>query len=72
MPKITLSGLSKIVFGAYREDVEGNPYEIVDYHAENHAKLLTPIGGGKIEVLGGILRDECKVLMAKYKNWTVS
>jgi tRNA(adenine34) deaminase len=63
-------GLSKIVFGAYKEDVEGNPYELADYHAEEHAKKMTPIGGGKIEVVGGVLRDECKQLMSNIKNWS--
>lgn len=64
------TGLSKIVFGAYKEDVEGNPYELADYHAEEHAKKMTPIGGGKIEVVGGVLRDECKQLMSNIKNWS--
>src|SRR3990167_2497382 len=37
------SGLLRIVFGAYKEDVEGNPYELTDYHAVEHAKLIIPI-----------------------------
>lgn len=64
------TGLSKIVFGAYKEDVSGNPYEISDYHAIEHAQKLTPIGGGKIEVKGGVLREECKKLMENIKNWS--
>ncbi len=64
------TGLSRIVFGAYKEDVEGNPYEIANYHAEEHAKNMTPIGGGTIEVKGGVLREECKKLMANIKNWS--
>lgn len=63
------SGISKIVFGAYKEDIQPNPYEIADYHAEKHAKKLTPLNGKNITVIGGILRNECKVLMAKIKNW---
>lgn len=63
------AGLSRIVFGAYKEDVEGNPYELTDYHAEEHAKKIKPLGGGKIEVIGGILRAECKELMRNIKNW---
>jgi len=61
--------LSRIVFGAYKEDVGENPYELADYHAEEHAKRITPIGGGKIEIVGGVLRDECKKLMANINNW---
>lgn len=63
-------GLSKIVFGAYKEDIGENPYEILDYHAEKHASRLTPIGGGKMEVVGGVLRKECAELMKNIKNWT--
>ncbi len=64
------AGVSEIVFGAYKEDVEPNPYELADYHAERHALKLTPINGKKIIVRGGILREECKKLMDNVKNWT--
>lgn len=64
------TGLSRIVFGAYKEDIGENPYELADYHAEEHAKRMTPIGGGKLEVVGGVLREECKKLMANIKNWS--
>lgn len=64
------TGLSRIVFGAYKEDVSGNPYEMSNYHAEEHSKKLTPMGGGKVEVIGGVLREECKALMEKIKNWS--
>ncbi|MFC1622036.1 nucleoside deaminase, partial [Patescibacteria group bacterium] len=49
------SKVSKIVFGAYQEDIPPNPYEITDYHAEEHAKKLNP----PIEIVGGVLRKEC-------------
>jgi len=62
-------GVSRIVFGAYKEDIEGNPYELADYHAEEHAKKLTPLNGKAIEVKGGVLREECKELMRNYRNW---
>lgn len=69
--KLAISGVSRIVFGAYKEDIQPNPYELSDYHAEEHAKKkLTPVNGGKIEVIGGVLRDECKELMKNIKNWT--
>ena len=64
------TGLSKIVFGAYKEDVPNNPYEMADYHAEEHTKKLTPLSGGAIEVKGGVLREECKELMKNIKNWS--
>ena len=64
------TGLSRIVFGAFKEDVPDNPYELGNYHATEHAKNITPVGGGKIEVVGGVLREECKALMAKIKNWS--
>ena len=62
-------GVSRIVFGAYKEDVDGNPYELADYHAEEHAKKLTPMNGHKVEIQGGVLREECKALLKGYKNW---
>lgn len=65
------SSVSKVIFGAYKEDVPENPYELADYHAEEHAKKLTPFGGGKIEVVGGVLREECKELLKGYKNWSL-
>jgi guanine deaminase len=59
------TGLSKIVFGAFKEDVEPNPYELSDYHAIEHAKRIKGL-----EVVGGVLREECKELMKNIKNWT--
>lgn len=64
------TGLSKIVFGAYKEDIPVNPYELKDYHAEKHSELISPVTGGSIEVKGGVLRNECAELMAKIENWT--
>lgn len=64
------TGLSEIVFGAYKEDVPENPYELVDYHAEEHAKRLTPMTGKTITVRGGVLRDACKELMSNIKQWS--
>jgi len=58
-------GLKRIVFGAFREDVVGNDYELKDYHAVEHAKRFI----NKIEVVGGVLREECKQLMVGYKGW---
>ncbi len=58
------SGLSRIVFGAYQEDAPGNPYELSEYHAVEHAKRIKGL-----EVVGGVLRDECALLMKGYTNW---
>lgn len=63
------SNIKKVVFGAYKKDVKGNPYEIRNYDAMEHAKKLTPLNGGKIEIKGGVLRYKCKALMKNYKNW---
>lgn len=57
--------LSRIVFGAFQEDVQPNPYELDDYHAIEHAKRIQGL-----EVVGGVLRDECKELMSNIKNWS--
>lgn len=64
------AGLSKVVFGAYSKDIPPNPYELSDYTAENHGKRLTPFNDThKMEVVGGILRDECAELMKNVENW---
>jgi tRNA(Arg) A34 adenosine deaminase TadA len=64
------TGLSEIVFGAYQEDVPDNSYELTGYHAEEHAKRLTPASGKKIVARGGVLREECKDLMKNIKQWS--
>ncbi len=62
------AGLNKIVFGAFQEDVPENRYEISDYHAIEHAKRLHP-NGKDMEIVGGVMREECKELMKDVKNW---
>jgi tRNA(Arg) A34 adenosine deaminase TadA len=64
------TGLSKVVFGAYKEDLRPNPYEVADYHAEEWGKKLTPVNGKTIEVKGGVLKQECIDLMKNIENWT--
>ncbi len=59
------SKLSRIVFGAYKEDVEPNPYELSDYHAVEHAKRIEGL-----EVVGGVMLEECKELMKNIRNWS--
>lgn len=57
--------VSRIVFGAFQEDVQPNPYELIDYHAIEHAKRIPGL-----EVVGGVLREKCKELMKNIRNWT--
>ncbi len=65
------AGLSKIVFGAYSKDIPPNPYEITDYSAEEHGKKLTPFNPErKMEVIGGVLGEECAKLMENIENWS--
>lgn len=64
------SGLTQVVFGAYKEDLRPNPYEIGEYHAEEWGKKLTPLTGKPIHVRGGVLRQECAELMKNIENWT--
>ncbi|MDB6028963.1 MAG: putative deaminase [Verrucomicrobiales bacterium] len=64
------AGVSKVVFGAYKEDVPDNPYEVVDYKAEAYSVSLCSPLGGKIDVRGGVLRSECAELMRKIKHWS--
>ena len=64
------AGVSRIIFGAYAEDIQPNPYELSNYHAEEHAKRLIPFNPErKMKVVGGILRQECAKLMSNIENW---
>jgi tRNA(Arg) A34 adenosine deaminase TadA len=66
------AGLTKIVFGAFQEDIPNNLYEITDYHAIDHAKNLRLSNGKTMEVIGGVLQLECADLMKNVKNWILS
>ena len=66
------AGLTKIVFGSYQEDIPNNFYETTDYHAVDHATKLRPINGKKMEIIGGVMRQECKDLMKDIKNWVLT
>lgn len=63
------ASLPRAVFGCYATDVPENPYEYENYNSIEHAKHLKLYEGGKIEVIGGVLRDECRQLMNQVKNW---
>jgi len=62
------AGLNKIVFGAYLEDIPKNNYEIDNYHAIEHATRMHP-NGKNMEIIGGVMREECIELMKDIKNW---
>ncbi len=64
------SNVSEIVFGAFKEDIQPNPYEIRNYHALEHGQRLQNWKGENIKVRGGVLREECAELMKNIKNWT--
>lgn len=59
------TGLSRIVFGAYQEDIDCL-YEMKGYHAEDHAQRFA-----QLQITGGVLREECTLLMRNVKNWAV-
>jgi tRNA(Arg) A34 adenosine deaminase TadA len=61
--------ITRIVFGAYQEDVPDNPYELWNYHAEEDATRLQLPNGNVAEAKGGVLREECKSLMDGVHNW---
>lgn len=66
------SGVDRVVFGAYAADVAGNEYEYANFSAEHMAltsrKDANPTNG-PIEVVGGVLRQECAALLKNYKEW---
>ena len=66
------AGLTKIVFGSFQEDIPNNYYEITDYHAIDNAKKLRLSNGKKMEIVGGVLQQECTDLMENVKNWMLS
>ncbi|RTK94767.1 nucleoside deaminase [Candidatus Saccharibacteria bacterium] len=66
------AGVDRIVFGAYAEDVAGNDYEYDNYSSEELAKTSRKAANpsrGKIEIIGGVLHEECKELLKDYKEW---
>lgn len=66
------AGVDRIVFGAYAGDVVGNNYEYDNYSSETLSKTSRKAADptrGNIEIIGGVLREECKELLRDYKDW---
>ncbi len=63
------ANLSEVYFGAYREDVLGNNYEIDNWSSEEASKNMHTVGGNSMSVTGGILREECTELLKDYVGW---
>jgi len=60
---------SAVVFGAHRQDVPGNDYEIDNFSAGELASRLHFAAGRRMEVTGGILSHECAGLLQGYRDW---
>lgn len=64
------SNIQRIVFGAYKEDIPPNPYELTDYHAQDYRGRLVGFGSGQpVEIQGGVLRQACANLMQNVEGW---
>jgi len=65
------ANVERVVFGAYAKDLtETNVYEYPDFSLERLTQGAVRFDGGKTELVGGVLRDECKALMADHVYWT--
>jgi len=65
------ANLDRLVFGAYAKDLnETNVYEYPNFSLEQLTKNAVRFDGGKMEVAGGVLREECAALMADHIYWT--
>ena len=69
------AGLDRLVFGAYAADVPNNNYEYASYDSKSLAKKSRKSADpnrGSIEVVGGVMREECKNLLEDYTDWQKS
>lgn len=68
---VLYANMQRVVFGAYAGDMPpGNDYESKDYSVEKLAKQYVRFDGGKVFVLGGVLREECQSLTNDHVYWT--
>lgn len=64
------SSINRLVFGAYKEDIPPNPYELAEYHAEKYQGRLIRFGSGQpVQIQGGVLAQECAELMKNVEGW---
>jgi len=63
------ANISIIIFGAYKEFIASNSYLLDGYHAQDFGKKLVSLSGETIEIRGGVMGDECRVLMENVENW---
>ncbi|HSX31429.1 MAG TPA: nucleoside deaminase [Candidatus Saccharimonadales bacterium] len=65
------ANIERVVFGAYAADLnQTNNYEYPDFSLERLTKGAIRFDGGSTELAGGVLREECKNLMADHTYWT--
>lgn len=65
------ANVDRLVFGAHATDLtKTNTYEYPDFNLEKFATEAVRFDGGKLEVVGGVLRKECAALMADHEYWT--
>jgi len=65
------ANVDRLVFGAYAKDLtETNVYEYPDFSLERLTTGAVRFDGGKMEVTGGVLRQECADLMADHVYWS--
>ncbi len=65
------ASMSKVVFGAYKEDILENSYLVKGYHAVDFGRNLSTYDGNRINIVGGVLRDECTAIMSNVINWQI-
>jgi len=63
------ANISRIVFGAYQEDISDNSYLLHGYHAIDFASKLVSLSGNVIDIKGGVLQDECRQIMDGVSAW---
>jgi tRNA(Arg) A34 adenosine deaminase TadA len=69
---VLYANIERLIFGAFASDMPpNNTYESKDFSVENLAKNYNRFDGGKVEIVSGVLRDECRTLTSDHEFWTV-